>query len=316
MVHRPQLRIPGLTLLALVVGALGAGPALATFKGHNGRIAWAVWNAGGGGGGGYAWLATYNSRGRAHRQLDYCPEDNNGSVCQNWYDVTYSPDGTQLMWDQPDNTGKRAIMLAGADALSPTPVENEAADDSQASFAPTGRRIVYIRQTVGAGGEFGTIETSDLSGGNVKVVTAVPAAAPLFTPDGKRILFIREDKFSSRAGLWSIRSNGQGLHRLLPHALAYDISPDGRHIAFVNKPGDLYVANSDGSHRRRLAHRPGGDPITAVRYSPDGKQLVIAGQADGNALFTLVTSGGTPKRIVNNDDGRTDTTGLSWQPLP
>ena len=313
MVHRPQLRIPGLTLLALVVGAVLAGPALATFKGHNGRIAWAVWNAGGGGGGGYAWLATYNRRGRGRRQLGYCPEDNNGSVCQNWYDVTYSPDGTQLLWNQPDSTGKRVIMLARADGSSPTAVDTETADDSQASFAPTGRRIVYIRQAVGAGGEFGTIETSDLSGGNVSEVTAVPAAAPLFTPDGKRILFIREDKFSSRAGLWSIRANGLGLHRTLPHVLAYDISPDGRHIAFVNKPGDLYVANSDGSHRRRLARRPGGDPITAVRYSPDGKQLVLAGQGNGNALFTVAASGGTPKRIVNNDDGRTDTTGLSWQ---
>jgi hypothetical protein len=69
MVHRAELKLRGLTLLVMVVGALGAGPALATLRGHDGRIAWAVWNAGGGGGGGYAWLATYNGRGLSWQPL-------------------------------------------------------------------------------------------------------------------------------------------------------------------------------------------------------------------------------------------------------
>jgi Tol biopolymer transport system component len=305
-----------LALLSVLALATLAGPAGATFKGHNGRIAWALWNAGGGGGGGYASLTTYTASGGAHRGLGYCPEDDNGNVCSNWYDVAYSPDGTQLLWGQPDSTGKRVIMLAGADGSSPTPVDHEVADDSQASFSPSGSRIVYIRQPVGRGHLFGTLVTSDLTGGNVKVVSSLRATEPEFTPDGKHLLFARPDELGYHTGLWMIDTTGHGLHRLLPHALAYDVSPDGRHLAYVNEPGDLYVANADGSHRRRLAGRPGGDPIQAVRYSPNGKLIVFAGEGMGDALFTVAATGGSPKLIVNNGDGRTNTTGLSWQPRP
>jgi Tol biopolymer transport system component len=298
---------------ALAVAAL-AGPADATFKGHNGRIAWALWNAGGGGGGGYGSLTSYTASGGSHRELGYCPEDDSGNVCTNWYNVAYSPDGTQLLWDQADSTGKRVLMLAGADGSSPSPVDYDATDDTQASFSADGSQIVYIRQVVGAGGGFGTLVTSDLMGGHVNVVSSVKAAQPEFTPDGKRILFVRRDRFGYQAGLWSIATNRHGLHRLLPHALAFDISPDGHHIAYVNGPGDLYVANADGSHRRRVARRPGGDPIQAVRYSPNGKLIAFAGNGMGDALFTVAATGGRPKLIVNNGDGRTNTTGLSWQP--
>jgi Tol biopolymer transport system component len=305
--------IPAILVLALLSAAIAASPASATFRGRNGRIAWALWNAGGGGGGGYASLGTYNGRGRAGRSLGYCPEDDSGNVCTNWYDVTYSPDGTQLLWDQPDTSGKRVIVLAGADASHPTVIDHDAADDSQASFSANGRRIVYIRQPVGMGGGAGTIVTSNLSGGGVDVVSSsLHALAPEFTLDGKRILFVREGAFS----LWSIGTDGHGLHRLLRHPSAFDLSPDGHHIVYVNQPGDLVVANADGSHSRRLARRPGGDSITAVRYSPDGKLIVLAGESMGNALFTVGAGGGTPRLIVNNGDGRTNTSGLSWQPLP
>ena len=58
-----------------------AGPASATFRGRNGRIAWGSWNAGGGGGGGFASLTTYPARPSSGMQIGYCPPDSNGDVC-------------------------------------------------------------------------------------------------------------------------------------------------------------------------------------------------------------------------------------------
>ena len=305
-------------MLALAAIGGSADSATATFKGRNGRIAWAIYNAGGGGGGGYASLSTYSASGRARRQLEYCPEDDMGNVGESWQDVSYSPDGGQLVWAGQDSSGRWVITLAGADARHPTVIVHEAgADDIAPSFSPNGRRLVYVRQPAGEGGGFGALVTSEVTGGSVAVVrAAMDVADPEFASDGRHILFIREDAFSSPGGLWSIGTGGQGLHRVLGHALAFDVAPDGRHIAYVNKQGDLYVANIDGSHRGRVARRPGGDPIVAVQYSPNGKLLVFAGQAMGSALFTVAVAGGKPKRIVNNGDGRTDTAGLSWQPLP
>jgi Tol biopolymer transport system component len=213
------------------------------------------------------------------------------------------------------------IALAGADATHPSVIDSEAADDTQASFSPDGTGIVYIRQPTGMGGEFGTLVTSDLAGAGAHVVSAsLQAAAPEFTPDGRHILFVREGAFSSAGGLWSIGTDGSGLRRLLPHARAFDASPNGSHLAYVNQQGALYVANRDGSHRRLLARKPdGSDPVEAVRYSPDGRLIVFAAQAaaslSGDSLFRVAAGGGAVRRIRGSGDTRTVTSGLSWQPL-
>src|SRR5581483_8343177 len=116
------------------------------------------------------------------------------------YDVTYSPDGTQLLWDQADSSGKRFIVLAGADGGHPTPVNDETTDDTQASFSPDGHRIVYVRQPMGSGGSDGTIVTSGETGNNIQVVSpSIRGSAPKFTPNGKRIVFLR-----ASGGIWSI----------------------------------------------------------------------------------------------------------------
>ena len=309
-----KLRLFWVALLALVAAATLTDPAAATFKGHNGRIAWAVWNAGGGGGGGFASLTTYSSGGGAHRQLGHCAEDNGGNVCQNWYDVTYSPDGANLLWDQPDSSGQRVIILAGAGAGSPMVVNHDTADDSQASFSPNGHRIVYVRQTVGTGGASGTIVTSDLAGGSVNVVSGtIRGSAPLFTPDGKHILFLR-----ARGGIWSMGLRGQSPRRLVARAAAFDIAPSGRSIAYLNSRGNLYIARSDGTHARRLAQEPVSDlPSPAVRFSPNGKQIVFSEfgrkHDSGATIYLIRASGSRPRVLSDSLDPPTVTTGLSWQ---
>ena len=92
-------------------------------------------------------------------------------------------------------------------------------------------------------------------------------------------------------------------------------------MAYVDKPGDLRVANLGGSRRRLVARRPDGmDPIVAVRFSPNGKLLVFSamgtGRAGGDSVFTVGVDGGRTRTIQANGDGRTSTTGLAWQPRP
>lgn len=304
-------------LFALGFAAISATPAGATYHGRNGRIAWAEWNPGGGGGGGFASLTTYNSRGRAARQLGYCPEDDTGNVCSNWYDVTYSPDGTQLLWDQPDSSGKRVIMLAGADATHPVAVDHETTDDTQASFSPNGARIVYVQQPTGGGGSNGTIVTSDLTGSGVVVVSpTVRGSAPHFAPTGRRILFLR-----SSGGIWSMGTRGQSPRRLVARAVAFDVAPGGRSIAYETARGDLYTARSDGSHVRRLVHEPVSDlPSPAVAFSPDGRMIAFSAfghtHDSGATIFLIPASGGRARVLKDSMDARTQTTGLAWQPRP
>jgi Tol biopolymer transport system component len=79
----------------------------------------------------------------------------------------------------------------------------------------------------------------------------------------------------------------------------------------------LFIARADGSHARRIARKPTGDlPTSAIRFSPDGKLIAFTALgASGPTLYITNTAGGKPRLIFDSGDGRTVTTGLSWEPV-
>ena len=316
--NRLRIALASLALLVLPGSLMLASPASATFSGRNGRIAWAVFNPGGGGGGGFASLTTYPARPSHGTQIGYCPEDNDGNVCRNWQNVTYSPDGNHLLWDQTDASSTEVITLANSDGTNPQITISDSFDDSQVSFSRNGHKIVYVRQARGAGGLFGTIVIRNLSDGNSRVVKpSIRGAEPQFFPGGKTILFVRPDKYGYPAGLWSISPDGHGLDRLVAHLLAFDISPNGKSIAFVTGSGGVFIARANGSHARLIARKPTADlPTSAVRFSPGGKLIAFTALGStGPALYVIKVSGGKPRVIFDSQDPRNVTAGLSWQPL-
>jgi Tol biopolymer transport system component len=304
-----------LVLSGFLIAADSAG---ATFAGRNGRIAWSVFNAGGGGGGGFASLASYPARLSNGNPIASCLEDNEGNVCNNWQNVSYSPDGKHLMWDQTGASGAEVITLANSDGSHPQTIMSDGFADFEASFGPTGEKIVYVRQTQGAGGPFWRLAIGNLSDGAARLVSpSIQGAQPLFSPNGKTILFVRLDKDGNQTGLWSIRPDGHELHRLVAHVSAFDISPSGKSIAYMTSGGGVFIAEATGHHPRRIARKPTGDlNSSAVRFSPDGKLVAFTAMASlGQALYVIRAAGGKPRLISGSEDPRTVTTGLSWQPL-
>ncbi|MFZ8387983.1 hypothetical protein ACO1MC_14375, partial [Staphylococcus aureus] len=73
------------------------------------------------------------------------------------------------------------------------------------------------------------------------------------------------------------------------------------HLAFVYA-GDLWLADRDGSHPRRLTSHAASE--FAPRFSPDGRRIAFSASYDGNTdVYVIGLDGGQPRR-------------LTWHPAP
>ena len=106
---------------------------------------------------------------------------------------------------------------------------------------------------------------------------------PDWSPDRRRLVFIRGDSPRDRGHVMVINRDGTGLGQLTTDEGSFwDAvwSPDGRRIAVTKREFDadrVYVMNADGSGLRRLVEIESTSPS----WSPDGRFLLFAGNPRG-----------------------------------
>jgi Tol biopolymer transport system component len=129
-------------------------------------------------------------------------------------------------------------------------------------------------------------------------------SSPVFSPDGKTIVFVRGDEGNSH--VWEIyRMRADGSHQeRLTHNRFEDtdpnFSPDGQEIAFSrwsDYGGWVYTMRPDGSHVHRLTGKDieGNDPA----YSPDGRKLVFQ-SARNSCIYKMNPDGSRIRRLTHN----------------
>jgi TolB protein len=291
-------------------------PAVATFPGDVGRIAFGVT---GSGGNVDIWTALPN--GHDLRQLttspafDSCP--------------AYSADGSHIafcsnrtgayeIWTMDRHGGdQRAITSLGGRALFP-------------DWSPDGRTIVFGGvQGVDHHPEIYRVDAT--TGGGLTSLTSCAGLAPgcfnqypVYSPDGTKIAFIHADARDAAGNLvneqvWVMDANGGNKIQLTsngsPHDQLPDWSPDGTRIAYEEGPvgdGRIFVMDADGNHQSQLTFGPGddfgaawsadGSRIAFVRDFGGGDRPVIVMDADGSYQHRL-TSGSATQFVP------------AWQPL-
>ena len=288
----------------VLLGYSVALPATAKVPGPDGRIVFTRYDVRVGGVVSY----TMDPDGSHVQQLFF----NGHSEWPHW-----SPDGSQIAIFCCDDGMAAHLVNPDTGAFRElAPVGPDLEEHCGFAWSPDGQRL--------ACGSFGltdprmtgiwTARVTD--GGGLRQITSNPGGEDNpgdFSPDGGRLVFVRNDPNGSAVGLFVVRIDGSGLRRLTPRGMVLEgfggsWSPTGNHILFVARSDAdhlraIWEVNADGTalHQLPIAPSCGGqasDPRSVScswpGWSPDGTKIVL----------TRVTANGTRSNIaIVNADG-------------
>ncbi len=177
----------------------------------------------------------------------------------------------------------------------------------------------------GAAGIY-TVRSSD--GGDRRQVISTPDGffdvGRGYSPDGSRILFLREDPFDHRA-LYAVNPDGTDPLRLSPPGLSIidldffeglvDWSPDGSRVTFAARdlsrrgsPRALYVVNADGTGLHQIT--PPGVGARSAQWSPNGRLIAFTNCCGAPQVWVVHPDGTGLREVTVPTRGST-----SWTPV-
>jgi dipeptidyl aminopeptidase/acylaminoacyl peptidase len=165
--------------------------------------------------------------------------------------LAWSPAGDRMLLERPvptaDYMQRNAVFLAsldGSELSQVTPEWTGAPDWSSRG------QIAYVRYRETCVRICSNIYVTRL-GGTLRRFTGRGGSSPSWSPDGRKLAFVRNVANSPRAGIYLVRRDGRGLRRLVRRGDSPTWSPDGKWIAFI-RTGDLYVIRVNGRGLRRV----------------------------------------------------------------
>ncbi|MDQ3871487.1 MAG: hypothetical protein M3301_07735 [Chloroflexota bacterium] len=198
----------------------------------------------------------------------------------------------------------------------------------QPAWAPDGDRIVFERD---AGPGDNGLWTMHPDGSDPRRLTRNPYAGaecgcdtdPAFSPDGRRISFVRvRSETSGRGALFVMDGNGRHPRRItswrLDPGIKHAWKPDGSQIMVSSnahpQPGEssnLYVLRPDGTGLRALTDFAGGTPnALAGSWSPDGRLIAFKSDESGAYQIHLMNADGSDRRRITHN--LTEPSGIVW----
>ena len=158
---------------------------------------------------------------------------------------SYSADGRSIAFTgnrEPPATGSgdSHVYVMKSDGSDVRQLTGGGVYDSNPSFSPDGRRIVFDR-AVGGNRTF-DIYSVNVDGTGLRQLTKGPSSdyEPTFTPNGRRIVFVSNrdhDTRTDRSDIFAMRPDGSRMRVLIDgprNESEPDVSPNGRRIVYMS----------------------------------------------------------------------------------
>jgi Tol biopolymer transport system component len=228
------------------------------------------------------------------------------------FSPTFATTGSAMFY-HADAEGGSALMRADTDASGAVLRVTSIVDDSARNFhvrpSPDGQLIAFDSDREGER----AVYVANVDGSAVRRVSGTGfAAVPSWSPDGRRLAFVRAEPERPRVwNLWTVDLDTGRTERLTSHRVGQPWGaawfPDGQRIAYSHEDR-LVVRALDGSYQRIYPSPREGRLLRTPAVSPDGKRIIFQLYRDGGWLLNL--SDGSMRRILTDPTAEE----FTWSP--
>ena len=181
-----------------------------------------------------------------------------------------------------------------------TRIVDDTASNFHARPSPDGARIAFDSDRDGVRGVY----VAKADGQQVKRVSGDGfAALPSWSPDGRRLAFVRADASNSQVwNLWTLDLASGDLRQITRHEHGQPWGggswfPDGRRIAYSHETR-LVIHDLQTGQERRFNTPRKGRLVRTPAVSPDGQRIVFQVHRDGTWLLELAN--GSMRRLLED----------------